>query len=375
MPSSSAPTVLIYRSIYGQLSETFVRDHVHGLSRFRPLVLTNRIDPCSPAETAETVVVPADGRLSHRLWQWGRSRTTHRLLRDRAPALIHAHFLTDGVAILPYAKAHGIPLIVTAHGYDATTWPEVQAQSPEGRLLLARRGALAAYATRILCVSDFIRDELITRGYPADRLVTHPLGVDTAAIRPRGPGPRRGILTVGRLVEKKGTRFLIEAYAALPPAMRAEHPLTIIGDGPLRGRLEALATSLGVAPVFAGGCPRDRVMAKLAESALFCFPSIRAQSGDAEGMGIAIMEALALGVPTLIFDEQPAAPLFHDHGAGALARAGDAADLARAMADMLADPVAAAQMAARGRALCETVFDIVRNHAGLENIYSAVAAQ
>ncbi len=374
MLSSSLPSVLVYRSLYGQISETFVRDHVHGLSRFRPLVLTNRIDPRGPAEEAEMVVVPNSGLWSGATWRSGQSRRMHNILVERRPILIHAHFLMDGASILPYAKKHSIPLVVTAHGYDATTWPEVQARSPDGRLLLARQEALGAYASRILCVSDFIRDELIKRGYPADVLITHPLGVDTETICPRAPRPRRGILTVGRLVEKKGTRFLIKAYAALPPALRAEHPLTIIGDGPLRSELASLAAEFGVVPVFLGGCSRERVMAELADAAVFCLPSVRAASGDAEGMPIAIMEALALAVPIVVFDGQAAGSILRKYSAGIVARAADTTDLAEALEHVLNNPAEAKRMTDRGRHLSEQYFDSKNNNAALSRLYEDIAS-
>lgn len=364
--------VVIYRSFYGQLSETFVRDHVQGLRKFRAMVIANRTDPRGPAETVEMEVIPDNGLLRGQLWRNGWSRRMHTLIRQWRPALIHAHFLTDGASVLPYARAHSIPLIVTAHGYDATTWPEVQQMTLEGRLLLARQTELATYASRILCVSDFIRDQLLARGYPAEKLITQHLGVDTDIICPRSDGIKRGIITVGRLVEKKGTRFLIEAYATLPHAMRAEHPLTVIGDGALRGELETLAASLGVIVNFAGGCPRERVMSELTNTALFCFPSIRAESGDAEGMGIAVMEALALATPVVLFDGQPAAEVLANSHSAAIARGGDAKDLGRVLQECLADPLGTAKMGRRGRTFCEANFNIKTNNAAIEEIYSDI---
>lgn len=363
--------IVIYRSFYGQLSETFVRDHVHGLRRFLPFVLANRLDPRGPASSAQTTVVPNHGKLSGPLWHAGLAWQAHRLLRKISPRLIHAHFLIDGVSILPYAKRLNIPLVVTAHGYDATLRPEALAESSEGRLLLARQKALMRDAAMILCVSDFIRDELLARGYPDEKLVLQYLGVDIRAIHPQIGGARRGVLTVGRLVEKKGTRLLIEAYARLPESLRAEHPLKVIGDGTLRRELEALANELGVAVDFLGAQPRNRIFEELLNTATFCLPSVRAASGDAEGMPIAIMEALATATPTLIFDDQPAAALLRSSGAGVLARAGSSADLAIQLGAMLQSDEAAL-MGKRGRALAERQFDISINNAQLEDRYTDV---
>lgn len=363
--------MLIYRSFYNQLSETFVRDHVQGLKRFRSLVLANRVDPRGPVDGAPLIIASNSGRLSGALWRWGLACKVDQVLHNERPALIHAHFLFDGASIMPYARRHGIPLVVTAHGYDATLYDDIMAQTAEGRLLLARQSALAENAALIFCVSGFIRDELLARGYPADKLVIQPLGVDTSKIMAAPAEGRRGILTVGRLVEKKGTRFLIEAYALLSPAIRKEHPLTIIGEGPLRAELEARAQALAIAVNFEGPQPREQIIGELARTAVFCLPSIRAASGDAEGMPIAIMEALAVATPTLIFDDQPAAPLFTAQGAGAVARAGDATHLADQLIHLL-DPSHSAAMGKRGRALAERTFDITRNTAQLEERYAVL---
>jgi glycosyltransferase involved in cell wall biosynthesis len=364
--------IVIYRSFYGQLSETFVRDHVYGMTRFSPMVLTNRVDACASADAVPVKVIPNRGWLPHQIWRRGWSRRAHALLRTQRPALIHAHFLADGASILPYARAHGIPLIVTAHGYDATVWPAFQASSSEGRMLLSRQDALAAYASRILCVSEFIRDELITRGYPPDRLVVQPLGVDVASIRPRPAKAGRGILAVGRLVEKKGTRYLIEAYARLPSTTRAQHPLTVIGDGPLRPDLEARAVNLGIKVDFRGSCSRDVVFDELMRTGIFCFPSVRAKSGDAEGMGIAIMEALALAVPVVMFDEQPAAPILTRGQGAVFARTADSEDLERALKIVLDDADLQLRLGQQGRVICEQAFDIHINNELIEDVYESV---
>lgn len=372
LPASS-PTVLIYRNVYNQLSETFVRDHVHGLRRFRPLVLTNRIDTRGPAVTAEVAVVPAEGRVTRRLWERGLAWQVDRLLWTRRPALIHAHFLFDGARILPYARRHNIPLVITAHGYDATLTREALAERAEGQMLLAREAALKAQAALVLCVSDFIRDELLERGWPAAKLVTQPLGVDTAALVPAPAAGRRGILTVGRLVEKKGTRFLIDAYARLPEQLRAAHPLTIIGDGPLRAELEVQAAALGVSVDFVGGQPRERILAAMARAEIFCFPSIRAANGDAEGMGVAIMEALALGTPVVLFDNQPAAPILAAASAGVSVPAGDAETLATAIERGLIDKSLREVLVLQGRSLVKRIFDQSENLHRLEKLYDLMS--
>ena len=97
--------------------------------------------------------------------------------------------------------------------------------------LLQRR--LMAGGQLFLAVSEALRREALARGFPAERTMTHYLGVDLARFqRPATPEPGL-VLHVGRLVEKKGTSILIEAMRALPEAR-----LVVIGDGPLRALLE-----------------------------------------------------------------------------------------------------------------------------------------
>ena len=99
-----------------------------------------------------------------------------------------------------------------------------------------------------IAVSDAIRNDAIRWGLPPDRVVTQRIGINVDKFHPSGLPIRereRRILFVGRLVEKKGARYLIEAMARV----RAQVPdaaLTIVGDGPLRASLMAMAESLGV---------------------------------------------------------------------------------------------------------------------------------
>ncbi len=375
-PGNEKQQLVVFRSFYGLLSETFVRDHVAGLHDFAPLVLANRLDRRGIAPGVPMVLVLNDRRLGKQLWDRALTPAVHRLFRRKRPVLIHAHFLVDAASILPFARKHGIPLVVTAHGYDAMLRDDALAKFDEGRLLLKRRTELANYASRIVCVSQYLRDELVERGWPADKLVTQPLGVDTDALRATVPADaRHGIVTVGRLVEKKGTRYLIEAYAALPAELRAAHPLMVIGDGPLRQELANLASGLGLEINFAGALCHDDALREISTAALFCFPSVRAADGDAEGMGVAIMEALAVETPVVLFDDQPAAPILAEGDGGVVVPSRDSAALSRAIAERLTDPEGSAAMALRGRAQCERTFDFARNYRALERIYADVVAE
>ena len=139
------------------------------------------------------------------------------------------------------------------------------------------------------------------------------------------------------MVEKKGQRYLIEAWAKMPPALAAEG-LTLVGDGPLRAELEALAAKLGAKVTFEGARPRDFVIDKIASARAFVFPSVRASSGDSEGMPIVLMEAQALGTPAVVFDIEPMAGGVAPNESALLAKHKDVDDLALVLTRLMSDP-------------------------------------
>ncbi|MFG6468778.1 glycosyltransferase [Roseateles sp. BYS87W] len=369
-----ARKVLVFRSDYLPVSETFISDHLRHLRRYEPLVVAERDTPAKHRTAHEPLLV-GQGRLGRWLFRrWGISGALDRLIAKQQPDLVHVHFLTDAVALLPYMERNTLPLVVTAHGYDAATYDEHLATFPEGQRLLALRERLIRRVDKVICVSAFIRDELLKRGFPADKLLVCHLGIDLGAFPPQPPqaAQRTGILSVGRLVEKKGMGLLIDAYARLPEALRAQHPLRIVGDGPLREALQAQAVALGVQPEFLGAQPRTVVLDLLQRSAVFCLASVRAANGDAEGMPIAIMEALASGAPTAIFDDQPMAPLLRQADAGLLPPAGHAAALAEQLHAALSSEARRDQLAERALQVVRTHFDLFRNVAALEEVYASI---
>ena len=161
------------------------------------------------------------------------------------PALILAHFGPDGTHILPVAEALGVPLVVTFHGYDATTSDAtLMAESPALRSYVRNRLQLQRKAVLLLCVSDFVRQRLLAKGFPPEKMKVHHIGVDTEFFKADSTIARsKMVLFVGRLIENKGCEFLLRAMGALQVA----HPdvqLVVIGDGPLRASLENQAAEL-----------------------------------------------------------------------------------------------------------------------------------
>jgi glycosyltransferase involved in cell wall biosynthesis len=360
-----APVAAIFRSPLFNASEGFVQAQAAGLTRYRPLIvgLENKGNAL-PALRDRLLL--AEHPLAVRL---GRVGALAGRLRPHRPALVHAHFATDGLIALPLADALGVPLVTTLHGYDVNL--------ARGRMLASGRLGWMRYAlfqrrlkargALFLAVSEALRRQALARGYPADRTLTHYLGVDLARFE-GAPAAEPGlVLHVGRLVEKKGTAVLIDAVARLPEAR-----LVVIGDGPLRGALQRRA---GDRVRFLGALPPDAVAAWMRRAWLLAAPSVTARDGDAEGLPTVIVEAAAASLPAVGTAHAGIPEAIGDGETGFLVPEGDAEALAARLATLLGSVALRARMGAAARRLAEERFDGARQVARLEEIYDGLLGQ
>lgn len=269
-----------------------------------------------------------------------------RLLRRERIAVLHAHWIVpQGFVAILLKKLlfRRLRVVLTAHGGDLHA-----NMGGLGRALL--RWTMRE-ADALAVVSEDMRQLAIRLGMPAERVVVASMGVDTAAFAPPpADAAREGLLFVGRLAEKKGATHLLDAFARLRP----RHPalvLDIVGDGPLRPALEAQSRALGIdgAVRFRGARPPAEVPGFFRRAALFVMPSVVAASGDQEGLGLVAAEALASGCPVVAHDLPAVRDLVLDGRTGLMVPPGDDAALAAAIERLLAQPAAAAALAAEGR--------------------------
>ncbi len=297
-----------------------------------------------------------------------------KLLGDTHPALVHAHFGVDGVYALPIATALRVPLIVTFHGLDATMTDGALLKSGEPALVnyvlfkrqLMRRGSL------FLCASDFLKQQLLSRGFPEERTRTHYVGVDTGALSPRQGSKRAAlVLHVARLVEMKGTSLLLQAFAKVCRSI-PHLELVVIGEGPLRSDLIVQASTLGIKDQtrFLGAVPHSEVLDWLRRTAVLCQPSVHASSGAQEGLGMVLLEAGALGVPVLASKSGGIPEAVVDGETGLLAPEGDMEALAERLEWLLDNSSQAVQLGRAARERVAQRFNLNRQTEKLETIYA-----
>ena len=171
-----------------------------------------------------------------------------------------------------------------------------------------------------------------------------------------GDTGRTRLLYVGRLVERKGVRYLIEALATLAPDLRAE--ATIIGDGPEREALQSTARDLGVADrvSFRGWVTPEELDRAYSDATLFALPAVVDARGDTEGLGMVLLEAMTYRLPVVSTPLGGITDIVSDGETGLLVPPNDAPALARAITTLVTDKPLAERLAIAGQAYAEEHF-------------------
>lgn len=263
------------------------------------------------------------------------------LMRRNRPAAVHAHWIVPQGIILAAASAlnRARPrMVCTAHGSDVSAL--------RGGFWRRLRRWVALRCDRIVAVSEALKAQLASEGCPAERVEVIPMGTDLRGLFVPDGSPRNAaeMLFVGRLVAVKGVDTLIRA---LPEVLagRPDATLTVVGGGPERERLAELARRLDVASrvTFVGPAPHAELAKYYRRAALLVLPSRE------EGFGLVLIEALGCGCPVAASDLPAIRGILGEGRSGRLFRAEDAADLARVVCEMLANPAEGDDMARRGR--------------------------
>jgi glycosyltransferase involved in cell wall biosynthesis len=270
---------------------------------------------------------------------------------------LHAHFLHTPASVTRYtAMLLDLPWSGSAHAKDIWTTAEWE-----------KREKLASCDWLVTCTAS--NHAHLAALAPAGRveLVYHGIDLSRFAFSTETKPERHGedpadpvvILSVGRLVEKKGTDILLDALALLPPSLHWR--LIHIGGGGLRGELERRATKLGIAARidWRGAQAQQAVLAAYRDADLFALASRVAGDGDRDGLPNVLAEAQSQGLACVATRVSAIPELIEDGRSGVLVEPEEPQQLACALAGLIADP-------ARRRALGEAGRRRVQDHFRLE---------
>ena len=272
-------------------------------------------------------------------------------LRGQDVSLIHAQWIQSSGTVGMYgAWLLGAPFSFTGHAAD----------------LFRERAALEDKVRRadfIVCISSFHRDFYKKHGALESQLHTVYCGIDPDHFevqrRRRGDAPPR-ILSVGRLVEKKGFEVLIDACKVLHDRGMA-FECVIAGDGPLETSLRERIARSGLdscVSVTGAALLQDDLPGFLATGDVFAQPCVWARDNDVDGTPRTLMEAMSCGVPSISTNLVGIPDVIEDGRSGLLVEPGDAAQLADAIEKVVRNPALADRLAEGGRARVEQVFRI-----------------
>jgi glycosyltransferase involved in cell wall biosynthesis len=276
-----------------------------------------------------------------------------RLVRVLRPEVIHAHWLIpQGLLAACLAALHpdAPRFVVTSHGADLFSLRERPLQALK-RFVLRRAAAITV-------VSEGMRQIICQLGGDRGRVQVAPMGVDLSALFTAGIGQSRSsdeIVFVGRLVEKKGLRVLLEAMPLIL-GVRPHVRLTVVGFGPELEMRQQQVRELGLSASvqFLGAVMQSGLPAIYRRAAVFVAPFVEASNGDQEGLGLVTIEALGCGCPAVV-STLPGTAHLRELPTVYGVPPGDSSALARAVLDVLAAPPGLDQREASRRACIEAM--------------------
>jgi colanic acid/amylovoran biosynthesis glycosyltransferase len=286
-------------------------------------------------------------------------------LTERSKAeRVHAHWATFGAtAAWTISELTGLPFTFTTHAHDLFL--------PDDLLPNKIRAAES-----VVTISEFNRKLLDEKYQASEKVHVVHCGVDTRKFAPvkRHAWEAQKLLAVGRLVPIKGFPTLIKACGILK-AQGHKFSCEIVGDGPLA---EELRREIQVADVadcvkLSGFAPQEEVRRMLAQATVFVMPSEETKSNDRDGIPVALMEAMSMGIPVVSTFVSGIPELVEDGVSGLLVQPGNPIELAAAVRSLLENRDKCSELAAQGKSKVLEEFDVSRNARKLGALFSGQA--
>jgi colanic acid/amylovoran biosynthesis glycosyltransferase len=307
-----------------------------------------------------------------RAWTLEHLRRTASLLPRRHFDLCYLPFVQDTFKTFRLRRAGVLngPVVAAIRGSDITRYVATRGHRVYARVL--RRIAL------LLPVSQSFARRVIELGAPPSRVVVHGTGIDLRHWRFRARRiesfePLR-LVTVGRLVEKKGIAYVLDALRRLSEA-GVSASYEVVGDGPLRATLENQRDRLGLGDRvrFLGWATANQVREALERSHVLVAASLVARDGDEEGIPNVLKEAMASGMPVVATRHGGIPELVEDEVSGFLVPERDPEALADRLAQLAAHPERWSALASAGRARVERDYDIERLNDRLVTLFAGLS--
>lgn len=340
---------------YLPLTETFVYQQIVRNSDFNNVAFTPKVSNKEIFPIEHLVEVKKNTDLANEL-------SNYRV------DMLHAHFGPSALFALQAKEELGIPMLTFVHGYDARKYPYMNNKVGDYRKLFTS-GEL------FLVPSNAIKQELLSLGCPETKVRVAHLGIDIDQFQyqSRKLKDKNGlieIVSVGRLIEKKGHHILIEALSKVKKKM-SNFRLTIVGDGPDRPALVEQINRLGLDRhiQLAGNQQHAEVRNILNQAHIFCLASAAGKDGNMEGLPVSILEAQAVGLPVVSTRHSGIPEGVIEGGSALLAAENDPVDLAIKLIEMMSQPEKWSKIGLKGRKWVVQHFNAAKQAEELRDIY------
>ena len=341
-----------------QYSETFIHDQVNGLPTNVHFLHGGYLPDQVFGNPLMAASLPTifQGKLKSVVDRFSKKNRRKQLAtyitKNRIEAVI-AHYGPVGVEMVEVCEITNIPLLVYFHGYDCYRTSELKKFATAYRRLFDKAGV-------IFSVSKTMTEALNELGCPVEKIVYNPCGVKTADFKFVEAGKNPPVfLAIGRMVEKKGFKYLLKAFANLL-STGCEATLKIAGDGPQFSELKLLVNKLHIEKnvEFVGRLTRAEVKTFLATGRALVQPSIIGSNGDCEGTPLSILEACAGGLPVIGSDVGGIPDVVNHEKSGLLVPPKNIAMLSDAMHNLAQNPQTASTFGQNARAIVEVNFSL-----------------
>jgi colanic acid/amylovoran biosynthesis glycosyltransferase len=245
-------------------------------------------------------------------------------------------------------------IVVVFHGYDISSYIEIHGKNIYDRLF--------DRVELLQPISQHWQKKLISLGCNSDRIQVHRMGIDCSKfqyqIRQTNPSIFH-LVSIARLVEKKGLQYSIQAVAKLIPH-RPNLQYQIVGDGILKAELQQLIEELNVSNniKLLGWKTQQEISTIMKDADILLAPSVTSQDGNCEGIPMCLMEAMAKGLPVISTYHSGIPELIEDGRSGYLLPEREINDLASKIEHLILNPELRLTMGQAGRQKIETEYNI-----------------
>lgn len=368
---SEMKTVAIWKRKLLPGTETFIRNQQDVYSRYRAIAIASQRHD-SPLARESDILLHESGNLSDRikakiLSAFGYSKELSQLLEQKSVDVVHAHFASEAFAVQEICKKLRIPLVVTFHGHDIHTAPEMPGW--RGKRYKLRLKSLFKNGQHFIAVSEAIRERAILLGCPPEKITVEYTGIPETSLLRKDDRADYDILFVGRLIPYKGTLHMLKAASIAEEKLGKKLKLAVIGTGPELENLINISRQLNLSVDFLGHQSSSKVQGYLANSKIFCAPSMKVNKTVIEGFGMVYLEAALQETPVVAYAFSGVKEAVAHNETGILVEEGKVDLLADALIRLLRNPEFARQLGINGRQRVLKDFSVMNCIQSIENIY------